>query len=331
MNVEMKDSSEEDVKKVLAEVDADHNGNIDFAEFKTWYLKSESRLNAEIQRTFKELDTNNSNSLDRDEIVALLEKVGAKDQVNTKYVDTLMRDFDPENDGQISWASFQKWYKSSEFQKVKKQQLESVAEEEEDEEFDFTWPANNVRAQILFVLTVPIAICLKYTIPPCQKPGWDNYCYLAFVVSILWIGVFSYLMVWWATIVGATFGIPDAVMGLTFLAAGTSVPDLLSSVIVAQQGRGDMAVSSSLGSNIFDVLMGLPLPWLIYAIYSGENVRVIADSLTVSIVILVGMIMCVIGLIAFSGWKMTKGLGYSMFVLYIVFVTQDLLRSYGVF
>ena len=50
-------------------------------------------------------------------------------------------------------------------------------------------------------------------------------------------------------------------MGLTFLAAGTSVPDLLTSVIVARQGQGDMAVSSSIGSNIFDVLVGLPFPW----------------------------------------------------------------------
>ena len=56
----------------------------------------------------------------------------------------------------------------------------------------------------------------------------------------------------------------DAVMGLTFLAAGTSVPDLLTSVIVARQGHGDMAVSSSIGSNIFDVLVGLPFHW--YAI-----------------------------------------------------------------
>jgi Ca2+/Na+ antiporter len=43
------------------------------------------------------------------------------------------------------------------------------------------------------------------------------------------------------------------VLGLTLLAAGTSVPDLLSSVIVAKRGEGDMAVSSSIGSNIFDV------------------------------------------------------------------------------
>jgi len=50
-------------------------------------------------------------------------------------------------------------------------------------------------------------------------------------------------------------------MGLTLLAAGTSVPDLLTSIIVTKKGEGDMAVSSSIGSNIFDVTMGLPIPW----------------------------------------------------------------------
>ena len=45
-------------------------------------------------------------------------------------------------------------------------------------------------------------------------------------------------------------------MGLTFLAAGTSVPDLITSVLVAKQGKGDMAVSSSVGYNIFDVTVG---------------------------------------------------------------------------
>ena len=46
------------------------------------------------------------------------------------------------------------------------------------------------------------------------------------------------------------------VMGLTFLAAGTSIPDLITSVIVAKKGFGDMAVSSSVGSNIFDITVG---------------------------------------------------------------------------
>jgi hypothetical protein len=80
----------------------------------------------------------------------------------------------------------------------------------------------------------------------CRK----KYFALTFAMSILWIMVFSYLMVWWATVVGKIVGISDAVMGLTFLAAGTSVPDLITSVLVAKQGHGDMAVSSSIGQTL---------------------------------------------------------------------------------
>lgn len=63
-------------------------------------------------------------------------------------------------------------------------------------------------------------------------------------------------MVWWATLVGETFYVGSEIMGLTFLAAGTSIPDLITSVLVARKGFGDMAVSSSIGSNIFDVTVG---------------------------------------------------------------------------
>ena len=54
-------------------------------------------------------------------------------------------------------------------------------------------------------------------------------------------------MVWMAEVIGSLIHIPQAIMGLTFLAAGTSVPDLITSVIVAKKGFGDMAVSSSIG------------------------------------------------------------------------------------
>ena len=52
-------------------------------------------------------------------------------------------------------------------------------------------------------------------------------------------------------------------MGITFLAAGTSVPDTIASVMVARNGYGDMAVSNSIGSNVFDILLGLGLPWFL--------------------------------------------------------------------
>lgn len=64
-------------------------------------------------------------------------------------------------------------------------------------------------------------------------------------------------------------------MGLTILAAGTSIPDLITSVIVARKGLGDMAVSSSVGSNIFDITVGwvwqtTKKTLILIAVYKGQ-------------------------------------------------------------
>lgn len=110
-------------------------------------------------------------------------------------------------------------------------------------------------------------------------------------MSIVWVMIFSTLMVWWATIFGETYYIPDTVMGLTILAAGTSVPDMLTSIVNVKKGSANSAVSSSIGSNIFDVTLGLPLPWFIWSmINGGRAIDVVSDSLLISIVVLVGMV-----------------------------------------
>ena len=102
-----------------------------------------------------------------------------------------------------------------------------------------------------------------------------------------------------------------------------------------------MAVSSSIGSNIFDVLVGLPLPWIAYCLVKGAGdietkdgfkggyfVRVSAPTLFVSLLILFAMIALVICTIMANGWKLTKTLGATMFLFYVLFVLQDLTRTF---
>merc|ERR1719359_523302 len=129
---------------------------------------------------------------------------------------------------------------------------------DEDTALKIEWPEGTC-AQINFVISLPLILLFTYSMPDVRKEENKDYYACSFAGSIAWLAFFSFLMVWWATILGDSLGIPSEVMGLTFLAAGTSVPDLLTSIIVAQRGEGDMAVSSSVGSNIFDVLVGLPL------------------------------------------------------------------------
>ena len=228
----------------------------------------------------------------------------------------------------ITKEDFTRWYSDTTYW----EETMKLADREvdEDEGLELCPPyGSTIFGSLKFYLLLPILICLKLTLPDVRQAGRDGWYPVTFLGAVCWIGVASFLMVWFATTIGDVYGVPPAVMGLTVLAAGTSVPDLLTSVIVARQGEGDMAVSSSIGSNIFDVLVGLPLPWIMYSLTYGRSVLVGAESLFGSILILFVMLSCVIGTVACFNWRMTRSLGAIMFVLYFAFVAQDLARVYG--
>ena len=201
-------------------------------------------------------------------------------------------------------------------------------EDDEDGPLELIWP-DNTTDRINFALTLPITACLYFTVPDVRREGSERWMLFGFFMSIAWIAVYTYFMVWWAAEVGQTAGVPEVVMGLTFLAAGTSVPDLMSSIIVAKQGLGDMAVSSSIGSNIFDVTMGLPLPWIIRSAVNGGDPTVVESGLLgFSLTLLLIMLVSVVVIIMLSKWRLTRMLGFGMFGLYGIFLLLALLAEY---
>ncbi|XP_023164021.2 sodium/potassium/calcium exchanger Nckx30C isoform X4 [Drosophila hydei] len=207
--------------------------------------------------------------------------------------------------------------------------LDSAPEiiEDEPEPLSMAWP-DTARKRLTYVLVAPLLVPMWLTLPDTRTPRGKRYFPVTFIGSIVWIAAFSYLMVWWANVAGDTARIPPEVMGLTFLAAGTSIPDLITSVIVARKGFGDMAVSSSVGSNIFDVTVGLPIPWLLYGIIYDAPVEVNSVGMVCSITILFMMLVFVVLSIACFRWRMNKGLGFTMFLLYFVFVAVSLMFEY---
>ncbi|XP_058639382.1 sodium/potassium/calcium exchanger 2-like isoform X6 [Onychostoma macrolepis] len=198
-------------------------------------------------------------------------------------------------------------------------------DDEEDQPLSLSWPESK-RKRFMYLFILPIILPLWFTLPDVRKTSSKKFFPVTFLGAICWIAGFSYLMVWWAHQVGETIGITEEIMGLTILAAGTSIPDLITSVIVARKGLGDMAVSSSVGSNIFDITVGLPLPWLLYSIANSMSpVRVSSNGLFCAIVLLFIMLLFVIISIAACKWKMSKLLGFLMFLLYIVFLVVSVL------
>ncbi|XP_029701720.1 sodium/potassium/calcium exchanger 1-like isoform X2 [Takifugu rubripes] len=238
-----------------------------------------------------------------------------------------------EGSSQPSKADAQGSESSSEDDSAEEQSSSGTEEEDEDgkeeegenEPLSLEWPETG-RKQATYLLLLPIIFPLWLTLPDVRNTASRKYFALTFIGSIMWIGVFSYLMVWWAHQVGETVGISEEIMGLTILAAGTSIPDLITSVIVARKGLGDMAVSSSVGSNIFDITVGLPVPWLLFILlHKGEPVTVSSNGLFCAIVLLFLMLLFVIASIAACRWRMSRMLGFTMFVLYFVFLVLSVL------
>ena len=286
-------------------------------EFSSWYILSEERIKDKVEDLFKTFDVDKSGTIDRKEVRSLLETLEPR-VTDSDINDAFAAMYKEGSREEITFEEFSSWYLNS----VIFQQQKSDAEEDFEGVCAHLKPPSggNFFSYLQWIVVLPIVATLVLTIPDVSRPGWSKWCYLSFTVSIGWIGCYSYFMVTWTSLIGNTIGIPSVVMGLTFLAAGTSIPDLFSSVIVARKGQGDMAVSSSIGSNIFDILVGLPVPWVIFTAVKGKNVTIGAKNIWINIFILLGMLVLIIGVIHCQGWKLTKRVGAIMLMFYFAFL-----------
>lgn len=167
----------------------------------------------------------------------------------------------------------------------------------------------------------PVDWLVKYTFP---KP--EKYV-LTFFISLVWIIVLSWALVESAVIAAHILGIPSVVIGLTILAAGTSVPDLLSSIIVAKKGQSGMAISNGIGSNIFDILFCLGFPWLISYVFMGEKITVATENLNSSIILLFATVVSILFLFIIRRWNVGKYSGYFLIGLYLIYLIWILLKT----
>jgi len=264
---------------------------------------------------FDELDTNKDGKLTQDEVKQDRELAAQFRQLDTNKDGVL--DFE-----ETKWQlrSTRNW-KKDEGEGAQQQLLPAPPNEEEpNHPFTLDPPAGGCTAWLWYIVTLPLAIPLIITVPDVRRDSCKCMYIPSFVLSIVWIAFFSQKMVDFSDVVGRFTGIPTGILGLTLLAWGTSVPDLLTSVLVTLQGHGDMAVSSSIGSNIFDVTVGLPVPWLVFAaINSGKKVPVGSGGLTTSITMLVGMVVFTIGSIMLCKWQLSKLLGSLMLIFWCCF------------
>lgn len=215
----------------------------------------------------------------------------------------------------------------------------SISEYDDDQ--DSNWVESS---KFLKIIMFPMLIIFKLTLPKATR-----YCFfLTFIVSIAWISVLTYLCVCLTVIIGestcsrrfgliilffsaATVSISETVAGLTLLAAGTSIPELISSVLVVKRASlADMALCNSIGSNIFDILICLALPWLLKQLLlmyqfntidlATTMIPVQSGGLPMTTFILIITVIGFIGTLYTFDWNLGLGVGIICGIIYFLFI-----------
>ena len=135
------------------------------------------------------------------------------------------------------------------------------------------------------------------------------------LAGIIWGGD---LVVDSACSIAETFGLSQTFIGLTIVAVGTSLPELVTSMVAAGKGENDLAVGNVVGSNIFNILLILGASATIKPI--ALDITAVYDTLILVVASLI------VYLCALSKREIKKGEGVVFLLCYLVFFVYVLTR-----
>ncbi|MAG01913.1 hypothetical protein CMI42_01115 [Candidatus Pacearchaeota archaeon] len=139
-----------------------------------------------------------------------------------------------------------------------------------------------------------------------------------FIFNFIIIGIFTFFLTRSSIDLSTLLGVSPIIIAFTITAAATSIPDTIISIVNAKNGDVDDATSNVFGSNIFDILVGIGLPLLIYTIYQGS---VIIEFANLEIVLgLLGSTILILYFFA-DTHTLNKKHGFTLLLMYLVFVS----------
>ena len=148
-------------------------------------------------------------------------------------------------------------------------------------------------------------------------------CIIKIILGIIGIIAGGNLVVSSASDIAYSFGLSDKLVGLTIVAVGTSLPELVTTMIASIKGENDIAIGNVLGSNIFNIL-------LILGVSSSINAIPISSSLLIDILFLI-VISIILGIFMFKGkkdkLKLDKLEGLILVLLYIIYMIYIISRN----
>ena len=146
------------------------------------------------------------------------------------------------------------------------------------------------------------------------------------VLGMLMLVLSSRAIVWGAVELATLWGLSELIIGLTIVAVGTSLPELVSSLSAARKGEHDMALGNIIGSNIFNTLAVVGLATVIAPI-SADPVILSRDVLAMGLLTVLLVVLCVF---AFATKRQFGRLSGATLVLFFVGYTAWLIQTMSI-
>lgn len=135
-----------------------------------------------------------------------------------------------------------------------------------------------------------------------------------FVIGLIALLIGSKALVWGATGIATFLGVSELIIGLTIVAIGTSLPELVASIIAALKNQHDIAVGNIIGSNMFNIVAVLAMPGLIHPSPLDPNI------LHRDIPVMMGLfIMLYLFALTGKNGQIGRQAGIAMLVVYIAY------------
>lgn len=125
-----------------------------------------------------------------------------------------------------------------------------------------------------------------------------------------------------ASTLALKFGMTETLVGLTIVAVGTSLPELVTSIVAARKNEVEMALGNAIGSNVFNILMVIGVAGLI----SPINLSATLMNNILDIVVLLACTI-VVWLMVFKKKQLVRPMGIFMVLVYVAYMAYIIIRD----
>ena len=160
-----------------------------------------------------------------------------------------------------------------------------------------------------------------YSAPLQGKTAAIMWTLFGFIMCICWIYMLASELVTLLSAMGTIFEIPPGVLGLTVLAWGNSLGDLMANSAVAREGRGEMAIAGCYAGPAFNLLvgLGLSLTYRTAMSYPHPFHFDLDVHSTISLFFIVLSLILALVVVPLKGYKLDRFFGYMLYGLYGVY------------